>query len=266
VTFTESPSGSLGQVQVPRPLAERRSQGPSQRAAHLRTATDLRGSLTPGGVLIVNTLGRDAVAKVIAAHAVDVEMAAAIIADENNLSMLPQRKQYIQRHKEQSDYDDGYVILQASLLPHCTRVREWKAAGHGEWLFVPTWALCNRQSQSDRIRLNNYGYRSTRVPASMLSRIDSRNGFSAEQVEEWITSGAVQTALGGGSAANPGGKRGVRECTNWWCKEMVTGRNLARHVTKCEQRHAAGRVLAAPNNTLSKNSASKLAARGARGF
>jgi hypothetical protein len=250
-----------------------RSTGSTADAGHLRTAIGFGGSLTAGGHLQLNTRGRDAVAEVTAADPVDVEMAAAIIADENNLSKLPQRKQYIQRHKKQLDYDDGYVILQAILLPHCTRVRKWKAAGHGEWVFVPTWGSSRGGSNNinnDRISLHRYGYRCASVPASMLSPNDhfSRNGFSAEQVEEWIASGAVRTGLGGGSAQaeKPGGERGVKECTNSWCKEMITGRNLARHVKKCKERHAAGGVLASPRCSLSKNTASKLAARGALGF
>jgi hypothetical protein len=251
-----------------------RSTGSTADAGHLRTAIGFGGSLTAGGHLQLNTRGRDAVAEVTAADPVDVEMAAAIIADENNLSKLPQRKQYIQRHKKQLDYDDGFVILQAILLPHCTRVRKWKAAGHGEWVFVPTWGSTRRSSNiinNDRITLHHYGYRCASVPASMLSPIDqdSRNGFSAEQVEEWIASRAVRTGLGGGSpqAEKPGGKRGdIKECTNSWCKEMITRKNFARHVTKCAERHAAGRVLAAPRRSLSKNTASKLAARGALGF
>jgi hypothetical protein len=216
----------------------------------------------------VNSYGIDAMKKVPvnAANPVDVAMAAAIILDETtgNPSMLAQRKQYYERHQLQvrnRSYDDGWVGLVASLLPHCERLRQWRAAGYGQWYVIPAYRSNNGTSDRICFRLDKIGYRCTTVPASMLSPIDSRNGFSAEQVEEWITSGAVQTELGGGSAANPGGKRGVRECTNWWCKEMITGRNLARHVKKCEERHAAGRVFAAPKYSVSKNSASKLAAR-----
>ena len=63
---------------------ERRSQGSSGSATHLRTATRDRGSLTDGGLLFVNSVGRDAMAKVIAADPVDVEIAAAIIVGSGN--------------------------------------------------------------------------------------------------------------------------------------------------------------------------------------
>jgi hypothetical protein len=249
---------------------KRRSQGPSAAATHLSTATDLRGGLTAGGILLVNTLGRDAMEKLNAANPVDVALATAILLDETNPSMLARRKEYYERHQQQvrkRSYDDGWVLLVAHLLPHCERLRQWRAAGRGQWYVVPSFTNNNGATNftADRMGVRSrMSYRCTTVPASMLSRIHgsslSSAGFSAEQVEEWISKGAVHSPLGGGSAQDAKSGR-LKECTNSWCTRMITADNLQRHVRDCAKRHAAGKELAAPRNSLSKR-----ANQGARGF
>jgi hypothetical protein len=113
-----------------------RSTGSSADAGQLRTAIADRGSLTDGGILVMTALGSDAMATVRAADRVDVDTAAAIIADENNPSMLALRREYYRRHQLQvsnGSFDAGYVLLQAALVEHCKRVRELRAADNGEW-------------------------------------------------------------------------------------------------------------------------------------
>jgi hypothetical protein len=260
----------------------RRSQGSTADAGQLRTATDFRGSLSDGGLLQVTAKGTDAMTKVHAAHRDDVAMAAAIIADESNSSMLPQRKEYCLRHQLQvsnGSFDPGYALLEASLVEHCKRVRELRAANNGEWYVVLTWGKStwggmstSDRMQSDRICLQYCGYRCATVPESMLSTrgTSNQNGFQPEQVEEWLRNGAVQTARGGGSeqAAKPGSKRPEKPCPNWWCGRGQSGANYSRHVKDCNLKGPpqSGEKRAEPKRRSVTEQKARVALKSNRGF
>jgi len=217
-------------------------------------------------------------AMVKAADPADVAMAAAIIADESNSPCLELRKQYCERHRQQlrlGSFDDGYVVVLVSLLPHCRRVRELRVAGRGQWYGVPSWDTHTSEGRSDRFRLQMSGfvYRCETVPASMLSSWRSSNtrhklpnGYSAEQVEAWVKNEPEQTALGGAQAAKGGSRRPDKPCTNWWCKRMVSYTNFAAHVRECTNANAEGRVLSESNRKSATHKTAMEALRGTRGY